>query len=327
MTAPSVTPARFGERKIVFRSGVVGRPLSIESAGPANYHAAMSAPASTPRVAIDAQLFLPQDARGPSPAVVVTPGSLGVAPSHLAHAATLNGLGAAVLVIDPFGARGVASTVANQAQYSFAASAFDVLAAVAALARMPGVDAARIGAQGHSRGGSAVLTAAMRRFADKVLPPGPRLRAVYAAYPWCGHQFDDPDAGATRIRAVIGERDDWCSPQQVQGAIHAMRLKGGDASFGLFTGAAHSFDRESPLERIADAAVAPNAPTVYLASDGAMIHPNTGLADPALTDRDMMIWAMKAGYGVTGATIGSQGDQPRLFREDMTAFWRSALRL
>ena len=41
-------------------------------------------------------------------------------------------IGIAALVIDPFGARAVTSTVANQTQFSFAASAFDVLAAAGA---------------------------------------------------------------------------------------------------------------------------------------------------------------------------------------------------
>ena len=83
------------------------------------------------RVTIDGKLFLPPTAvrQGPLPLVIVTPGSLGVAGSHLAHAETFTGIGIAAFVLDPFGARGVGSTVANQTQFSFAASAYDVLAA------------------------------------------------------------------------------------------------------------------------------------------------------------------------------------------------------
>jgi dienelactone hydrolase len=322
-----MTTPRFADRAITFANGVTGQPVAVESANPDNYHAAMTAPGAATRAVIDGQLFLPPGARGPVPAVIVTPGSLGVAPSHLAHAETVVSLGAAALVIDPFGARGVTSTVANQTQYAFAASALDVLAALKTLAARPEIDAARIGAQGHSRGGSAVMTAAAARFAEAVLGAGPRLRAVYAAYPWCGHQFADPSVGATRVRAVIGTRDDWCSPQQAQGAIQAIRLAGGDASFRLFADAAHSFDRGTAIEHIAEAAVAPNAPTIYLADDGAMIHPLSGEADPALTDRDVMVWAMKAGFGVKGATIGSLPGQAEAFREDMVGFWREALGL
>ena len=82
-----------------------------------------------------------EDASKRLPVVIVVPGSLGVAPSHLRHAQTFVELGMAACVIDPFGRRGVTSTVSNQAQYSFAASAYDVLATVRTLAAMPEIDA------------------------------------------------------------------------------------------------------------------------------------------------------------------------------------------
>ncbi len=318
---------RFRDQKIVFANGAVGRDMPVATANPINFHQAIAAPTDMQRATIDAKLFLPPAADGKSPAVIVVPGSLGVAVSHLAHAETITNLGAAALVIDPFGARGVTSTVANQTQYSFAASAYDVLAALKALAALPEIDATRIGAQGHSRGGSAVLNAAMRKFADPIMGNGPRLKAAYAAYPWSGQQFLDPDTGATRVRAVIGDRDDWCSCQQVQGHMNAIRLRGGDVSFRLVPDACHSFDRETGIEHLPDAVVALGAPTVFLDDRGAMIDPTTGEASATATERDFMVYAMKAGFGGKGATIGSKAGQPALFREDMTRFWRGALSL
>src|SRR5215510_14174914 len=142
--------ARFRERSITFANGSVGQNIDIPSANPSNYYQAISRPADMPRVVIDGKLFLPPRANGsdPLPLVIVTPGSLGVAASHLAHAETLTGIGIAAFVLDPFGARAVRSTVANQTLYSFAASAFDVLAAWTQLSARPQIDAARIGAQG-----------------------------------------------------------------------------------------------------------------------------------------------------------------------------------
>jgi dienelactone hydrolase len=279
------------------------------------------------RLDIDGKLFVPPGANGKIAAVIVVPGSLGVAASHLAHAETIANLGAAALVIDPFGARGVSSTVSNQAQYSFAASAYDVLAAFKALAALPEIEATRIGAQGHSRGGSAVLNAAMVRFADPILGPLPRLKAVFAAYPWSGQQFLDPDIGQTRVRAVIGDRDDWCSPQQVQGHMQAIRLRGGDVSFKLYSDACHSFDRETGIERLPDAATATGAPTMYIADDGALIHPLAGAPDATLSEREIMLYAAHAGFAAKGASIGSKADQPAQFRADISAFWRAALAL
>ena len=315
---------RFRDRDVVL-AGVRGETIEVPSANPLNYWQVISKREAMPRVTVDGKLFVPGDARRPAPVVVIVPGSLGIARVHLAHAETLTGLGLAAFVLDPFGARGVTSTVANQTQFSFAASAFDVAATVTVLAARPEIDPRRIALQGHSRGGSAVLTAVTRRFAEAVHAPALAARAVLAAYPWCGHQFLDPHVGPTEVRAIVGDRDEWVSPQQVQGHVQAIRLRGGTASVRIVPGAAHSFDRAEPLTRFEDARISPGAPTAYLADDGAFIHPVTGEADPALVDRHLAVYALKAGYGVRGASLGPQGDQAALFREEMIAFFRRTL--
>ena len=193
------------------------------------------------------------------------------------------------------------------------------------LARLADIDPKRIGLQGHSRGGSAVLTAVTRRFCEAVHDRRLCVRSVLAAYPWSGHQFLDPDIGATEVRAIVGDQDDWVSPQQVQGHVQAMRLRGGVATIRIVPGAEHSFDRGEPIQAFPDAAVSPGAPTAYLTDDGAFVHPATGQADAKLVDRDIAVYALKAGYGVRGATLGSQGDQAALFRDEMTSFFRRTL--
>jgi dienelactone hydrolase len=300
----------------VLENGVTGVSLTVVSANPDTFYQAISEPERMPAAELDAELFLPSGP-GPWPAVIVVPGSLGIAPSHVTKARLLTDSGIAAMLLDPFGRRGVSSTVANQAQYSFAASAWDVLAAARTLAEHPAVEADRIGAQGHSRGGSAVLSAACL---PRLIASARPLKAVYAAYPWCGQQFSRPLVGPTRVRAVIGDRDEWCLAQQVQGYLHAMRLCGGDASFRLFGGAHHSFDRDTPLELVADASVAPGAPTVFIEDDGC-VHPLTGEPSATISERELMLYGIKAGYGRRGATIGSEGDQASRFHEDMLAFW------
>ena len=314
-------PVRFRDQTIAF-DGRAGRNFDIPSAFPLNYHQVISQPADMPPVTIDGKLFLPASTGATKlPLVMIVPGSLGVALSHVAHAHTLTRAGFATFVLDSFGARGVTSTVANQTQFSFAASAYDVLAAWRVLAALPEIDATKIGGQGHSRGGSAVLTAATRRFADAVLGKNAGLRGVLAAYPWSGHQFLYPTVGATSVRVLMGDADEWCSPMQVQGHVQAIRLSGGDATMRLIAGAHHSFDRGTEIVDVAEASVSPAAPTAYIADDGALIHPTKGQGDPALVDRDLMVYALKAGYGRKGARIGSRPGEAELFREDMVAFW------
>ena len=44
------------------------------------------------------------------------------------------------------------------------------------------------------------------------------------------------------------------------------------------------------------------------------VNPLTGQADPALTDRDVAVYGLKAGYGVRGASLGSQDGDAELTR-------------
>ena len=327
MATAEADAAPLRERSITFANGVVGVDVAIPSASPVNYHQLITKPDAMPRTAIDGKLFLPAGVEPPYAAVMVVPGSLGVAPSHVRHAETLCELGFATFLLDAFTARGVTSTVANQTQFSFAASACDVLAAYRVLASLDDIDADRIGAQGHSRGGSAVMMAANRCLADAVVGEGEGLAATLAAYPWCGQQFENPSVGDTEVLVLMGDADEWCAPVQVQAQCHAIRLSGGKATMRLVAGAHHSYDRDTPLELIADAAVAPGAPITYLADDGAMILPVASEPDPALVDRDAFLYSVKSGQGRRGAHIGSARGEAALFRRDMVEFWQRALEL
>ena len=303
-------------------NGLAGEALTIPSANPKNFHQAISDTDAMPRQDLWGKLFLPEGP-GPFPVVIIAPGSLGLQQHHATIAAAITDAAIAACAIDPFGTRGVLSTVANQVQFSFAASAWDVLAAAEVLAARPDVDSARIGAQGHSRGGSAVLNAASAHLAAAA--NAPKLVGVYAAYPWSGQQFLNPAVGTTRVRAIIGDRDDWCSPMQVQGHIQAIRLAGGDATVRIVPGAPHSFDRTAPLEHMPHASVTPAAPTFYIADDGAFILPASDEPDPALVDLDGFMYSIVAGFGVRGASIAGRPDLAPLFMEDMTTFWTDVM--
>ncbi len=312
---------RFSEQELVLR-GVRGQRLVVPSVNPVNYYQAVTQTPPGAEVAIDG-LFFPSQGNQGQAAVLMVPGSLGVGENLLTHAETMLGAGFSVFVLDPFGARSVTSTVANQTAYSFAASAFDVVAAHQVLAQQPEIDETKISWQGHSRGGSAVLTAATRCFIDQVAGPEVSPAGVYAVYPWCGHQFSNPKVGRTKVRVIMGSLDEWCSPQQAQGQIQAIAAAGGSTSMRLVAGAHHSFDRSTPLENLADAAVAPSAPTIFLDEEGAMIDPMTGLANREMTDLVAFRAANAEGFGRRGARIGGSPAFAELFTEDMLTFHRS----
>jgi len=99
-TEPAAAPPRFRDREIAFANGSVGENVEIPSADPRNYHEAITRPDSMATVTIDGKLFLPPRARSAVPVVVVVPGSLSVAPSHLRHAEAFTDMGMASFVLD-----------------------------------------------------------------------------------------------------------------------------------------------------------------------------------------------------------------------------------
>ena len=69
-------------------------------------------------------------------------------------------------------------------------------------------------------------------------------------------------------------RDEWCSPMQVQGHCQAIRLAGGKVAMRLIARRRTTASTAAPTSSdIADASVSPAAPTIYIADDGAFIHP------------------------------------------------------
>ncbi|HJP16037.1 MAG TPA: dienelactone hydrolase family protein [Acidimicrobiales bacterium] len=314
---------RYYDRTVEY-DGVIGENIEIPTANPVNYYQAITVPTECEQVTIDGKLFLKKD-DGSNPLVIVIPGSLGVGPNHEAHAETLVSNGYSVFVLDPFGARAVESTVANQTQYSFAASAFDVLATYKKLREIEGIDPTRIGAQGHSRGGSAILTAITRKFADPIIGDQQGLKAAYAVYPWAGHQFASPNIGKTNLRSIIGELDDWVSVKQVEEQISSILATNANASLRIIPEAHHSFDRREDVYEVPEAKVAPKAPTIMITDDGLMIHPETGQPSKEMTDFDAFVFALKSGFGKTGAHMGGIKNQPEIFSADMIDFFKENL--
>ncbi|MCR9079015.1 MAG: hypothetical protein NXH78_07945 [Hyphomonadaceae bacterium] len=99
---------RFGDQHIEFANGAIGKTMAFESANPVNYADVIAGTGHDRKLEIDGKLFLPpQPIATPTPLVIVVPGSVGVAVSHLSHAETLTDLGIAAFVIDPFGAASV----------------------------------------------------------------------------------------------------------------------------------------------------------------------------------------------------------------------------
>ena len=319
---PAVPDVPFAERTITLQNGVIGRAVTVASATPRLYEDIVQK-RPMPPVTLHAKLFVPRGA-GKSPAVIIAPGSGGVNPSMLVHAAALVDSGIAVLLLDPFGGRGIKDTIAAQTQLSWAASTWDVLASVRALETQPDVDATRIGAMGYSRGGIAVLNAAIRPIAEAALGPGRGLRAVLAGWPWCGFQFVDPQTAPTVVRFVVGDMDNWVSPIQCQAYFSAMRPLNPAASFRLVRGASHGFGYATPLREIPQAIHALNGPITYFDSRG--VAQNAWTGEPMPDADDIAIGKLGEPFLGRGVRAGTQGEQMQDFIRDFVRFFTAQLK-
>jgi dienelactone hydrolase len=310
----------FAQRQVKFENGVIGKPLTFESATPRNFEEVIGRTAMH-LVKLDGQLFTPTGAV-PGPVVILCPGSGGVSPDHLKHAQELTSAGLAVYVLDPFAARGIKDTISDQTQLTWAASAYDVLAAARMLATQPGIDEQRIGAVGYSRGGAAVLLAAYQQMAHAVLGEGKSLKAVLAGWPACDRQFEHAITAPTVVRFLVGDSDDWVSPVQCQGQAAAMRANNPEVSIRFFKGASHGFGYYYPLQKIRNAGKAPNQPIMYMNDQGAYLDMYTGQPIPAA---DIAAYFRRWSEHGT-VTTGTKPGQTQAFVADMVGFFKAQLK-
>ena len=84
-------------------------------------------------------------------------------------ASTFAGWGIAAFVVDSFGPRGMAATVADQSKLSSWADVADALAALKVLSTDPRIDNTRIGVVGWSRGGGAAFNTALETVRKSVI--------------------------------------------------------------------------------------------------------------------------------------------------------------
>jgi dienelactone hydrolase len=239
------------------------------------------------------------------------------------HANALTDAGMAVLLVDPFGGRGVIDTISQQQQFSFAASTWDVFAAMHFLRIEAAIDCSSLGAMGYSRGGISVLQAAMQPLARVALKGMAPLKAVLAGWPWCGYQFLEPNTGNTQVRILGADQDTWASVVQAQGYFNAISARNPGASMRIFRDAKHGFGYGTTARDFPEAMTALLAPIVYFNEHGIALDPWSREPMPGADDHGLR--KMLAKYITRGVSIGTQGSQMQDFISDFTGFFRANL--
>lgn len=196
-------------------------------------------------VQLAGQLFRPAaTVAAPMPAVAIFHGCGGPGQNTARMAGLLASWGYAALVVDSFSARGLKDVCGRNwpSQGDAEARAGDIDAALAWLARQPGIDPGRLAVMGYSYGGGVALLRALSGKPDDAAPP--LARAVVLVYPDCALA----DALGPRLRArqptlfAMGALDDWTPVSQCQAVIDRIAVGRDLVVTKVYEGAHHSFD-------------------------------------------------------------------------------------
>jgi dienelactone hydrolase len=204
------------------------------------------------------EVLLPETAEGPVPAVLMFSGCGGVISVQAEYAAIANANGIAAVIVDSHGARGIGPLGARlftctALQMRGDERARDVLAALAHVRTLPGIDAERLALTGWSHGGWTLLDT-LTLVHDNAPPPGldslpanalAGVRAVMAIYPYCGPVIRARGAdmgGEVPVYALLAEDDVIADPGACERLFERQTAREARITTVIFDGQTHAFD-------------------------------------------------------------------------------------
>jgi len=221
---------------------VGGEPVRFASTSPF-----VLAEAGDDAAAVEAEgrLFLPPDAAGPVPAVVLLHGAGGVSwDRERRYARQFAARGWAALVVDVFGARvapgtGFTERLLNVTEAMFLADAY---AGLRFLTEHPRVDGERVALVGFSYGGMASIYALHAQVAARYAANGERFAAHAAYYAPCIARFERVATTGAPLLMQYGTADAIVDPARCEAVVDDLRRGGSRVALEVYDGAAHRWD-------------------------------------------------------------------------------------
>lgn len=255
---------------------------------------------------IAGELRLPKAGAGRFPLVILLHGSGGIGSSVTDWEQDFLGMGVATFVLDSFSARGITSTINDQAQLPRLAQMEDAFRALAILSRHPRIDPTRIILMGFSRGGQNALYASLKRFHRLHAPPGTEFAAYVAFYPDCSNTYrEDDDLVAKPLRIFQGSADNYDPVGPCRAYVDRLRAKGNDAMLIEYPRANHAFDARaiSPAVQFPRAQTTRNCRTMEM-ENGLLVNARTG--KPFTYDDPCVERGVTVGYDEQAASAAKQ---------------------
>jgi dienelactone hydrolase len=191
------------------------------------------------------ELRLPRSGTDRLPVVILIHGSGGISSYVTDWEQDLLAMGVATFVVDSFSGRGLSTVNNDQGLLGRFAQTEDAYRALELLEKHPRIDPTRIVLMGFSRGGTATLYAALRRFRVMHGPASGREFAGYLAfYPSCNVAYhDDEDISGKPVRIFHGEADNYVPIAPCRAYVARLAAKQGvDVKLTAYPDALHVFD-------------------------------------------------------------------------------------
>ncbi len=201
------------------------------------------------------KLQIPRNLTASAPAVVILHGSGGVDSRGTLHATDLARAGFVTLELDLWGPRGFTGGAGSRSAHP-SENLPDVYGAFAYLAKLPFVDAKRIGIMGFSWGGVLALLTAQTDLTARFLKDGQRFAAHLSFYPavcWGLNRapgFEWRGFSDAPIRILVGALDKYeADPQGCPKLLERLTLEDrARVTVRVFDGAYHGFNMlEAPV--------------------------------------------------------------------------------
>jgi dienelactone hydrolase len=235
--------------------------LMLTAPGLARAEETISVPSETPALlgaflhhqappqAVVGYLYMPANATGPVPALILKHDSGGLegpgGDNVRKWALTLNSWGVAAFVVDSFGPRGISGTASDQTQLNILADVADSFNALKALAADPRIDKSRIGILGWSRGGTVAMITALETARLAVLDPGgPKFAAHIVFYGSAATQYRDKATDGAPMLFFHGVTDDYAAMAPVKEFADWAQSMGDPVTFIAYPATYHRFDVE-----------------------------------------------------------------------------------
>lgn len=227
--------------------------------------------------------------------------------------------GFAVLPLDSYTPRQVASTVRNQLQVSTLDMQKDAVRALVALATHPRVDITRSAIVGHSKGGGTAVNLSVEgAYTLSGAKDGPKFRVAAGLSSGCDIRFKDNRVAVQRVRLFHAEGDDYTPIGPCRTLVADWARNGADATLIVYPGGNHSWSRGGGSY---DPSIwtfkGCDGKTLAWSDDASAIEVD-GRAMPR-TDALKMCWAGR------GATVGGDRALRPKVVDDLVAFLRESL--